>query len=164
MSAIVPFWPRTRPPIIGAVQVRTLSGIREAVAQVLAPRPEVLAGYICGSVASGRARPDSDVDVAVLVRPAVMKRHPSTYRLNLLADLRTALQRFDVDVVLLNTAPPALAQNVVRGGTVVCERSRAERIRFQVQALNRFLDTQPMRDLHIDSLKRRYAKRRAGGR
>lgn len=131
---------------------------------MLAARPEVLAGYIFGSVASGRARPDSDVDVAVLVKPTVMKRDPSAYRLNLMADLSAALHTFDVDVVLLNAAPPALAQNVVRGGTVVSERSRAERVRFQVQTLNRFLDTQPMRDLHLDRLKRRYAKGRARGR
>ncbi len=131
--------------------------VREAVAGVLASRPEVLAGYVFGSVSSGRARPTSDVDVAVLVNPAVMRRNPSKYRLNLMADLGAALHAFDVDLVLLNSAPPALAQNVVSGGAVVSERCRAERIRFQVHTLNRFLDTQPMRDLHIDRLKRRYA-------
>jgi len=146
------------------VRVRSLSLVREAVAGVLETRPEVLAGYIFGSVASGRARPNSDVDVGVLVTPSVIRRDPSKYRLHLMADLGAALESFDVDVVLLNTAPPALAQNVVRRGAVVSERSRADRVRFQVETLNRFLDTQPMRDLYLDRLKRRYAKGRGRGR
>jgi predicted nucleotidyltransferase len=143
--------------------VQVLSVARKAVAGVLAGRPEVLAGYIFGSLASGRARPNSDVDVAVLVSPAIMKRALSKYRLRLMADLGAALHTFDVDVVLLNTAPPALAQNVIKSGIVVSERSRADRVRFHVETLNRFLDTQPMRDLYLDRLKRRYARGGARG-
>jgi hypothetical protein len=63
-----------------------------------------------------------------------------------------------VHVVLLNAAPPALAQNIIAGGILVSERSRADRVRFQVETLNRFLDTQRMRDLYLDRLKRRYAR------
>ncbi len=143
--------------------MRSLSGVKKAVAGVLATRPEVLAAYVFGSTASGRTHSTSDVDVGVLVSPAVMRRDPSTYRLNLMADLGAALRTFDVDVVLLNTAPPALAQNVVCRGTVVSERSRADRVRFQVRTLNRFLDTQPIRDLALEQLKHRYAKDRGRG-
>lgn len=143
--------------------MRSLSGVKKAVAGVLATRPEVLAAYVFGSTASGRTHSTSDVDVGVLVSPAVMRRDPSTYRLNLMADLGAALRTFDVDVVLLNTAPPALAQNVVCRGTVVSERSRADRVRFQVRTLNRFLDTQPIRDLALEQLKHRYAKGRGRG-
>lgn len=146
------------------MQVRSLSGVKKAVAGIVATRPGVLAAYVFGSIASGRARPTSDVDVGVLVSPAVMRRDPSKYRLNLMADLGAALRRFDVDVVLLNTAPPALAHNVVSHGTVVSERSRVERVRFQVQAVSAFVDTQPIRDLALARLKRRYAKGPERGR
>ena len=149
--------------IISAV-VRSLSDVKKAVAGVVANRPEVLAAYVFGSTASGRARPASDVDVGVLVSPTVMRRAPSKYRLNLMADLGAALRTFDVDVVLLNTAPPALAHNVVCRGIVVSERSHVERVRFQVRTLNRFLDTQPIRDLALERLKHRYATRRGNGR
>ena len=152
---------RRAEPIIS--DVRSLSGVKKAVAGVLATRPEVLAAYVFGSTASGRTHSTSDVDVGVLVSPAVMRRDPSTYRLNLMADLGAALRTFNVDVVLLNTAPPALAQNVVCRGTVVSERSRADRVRFQVRTLNRFLDTQPIRDLALEQLKHRYAKGRGRG-
>jgi len=143
--------------IIVTVNARSLAAVRQTVAGVLDARPEVLAGYVFGSVASGRARPNSDVDVAVLVKPAVMARARSTYRLRLMADLGEALRTFNVDVVLLNAAPPALAQNVIAGGVLVSERSRGDRVRFQVETLNRFLDTQRMRDLYLGRLKRRYA-------
>ena len=144
--------------IISSVQRRSLSGVKKAVAGVVANRPEVLAAYVFGSTASGRARPTSDVDVGVLVSRNVM-RAPSKYRLNLMADLGAALRTFDVDVVLLNSAPPALAHNVVCRGTVVSERSHVERVRFQVRTLNRFLDTQPIRDVALERLKRRYRAR-----
>ena len=135
--------------------VRSLSDVKKAVADLVATRPEVLVAYVFGSTASGRARPTSDVDVGVLVSQTVMRRAPSTYRLNLMADLGSALRTCDVDVVLLNTAPPALAHNVVCRGTVVSERSHVERVRFQVRTLNRFLDTQPIRDVALEHLKRR---------
>jgi predicted nucleotidyltransferase len=132
------------------------------VARVLDARPEVLAGYVFGSVAAGRARSNSDVDVAVLLSPAAMKREPSRLRLRLLSDLGSALRSNHVDLVVLNTAPPALAQNVVAGGVVVSERSRSARVAFHVRTLNRFVDTQPLRDLHLERLKRRYASAARG--
>ena len=144
------------------MRLRSLSGVKKAVAGVVAERPEVLAAYVFGSTASGRARPTSDVDVAVLVSPSVMRRAPSKYRLNLMADLGAALRTFDVDVVLLNAAPPALAHNVVCRGAIVSERSHVERVRFQVRTVNQFLDTQPIRDLALERLKHRYARRGNG--
>jgi hypothetical protein len=75
-----------------------------------------------------------------------------------MADLRGALERSDVEVVILNEAAPVLAQNVVSKGKLVFERSRSARIRFQMRTLNEFLDTQPIRDYHLEVLKRRYRK------
>jgi hypothetical protein len=39
---------------------------------------------------------------------------------------------------------------------LVFERSRSARIGFQIRTLNVFLDTQPMRDQHLQALKKRY--------
>ena len=122
-----------------------------------------MAGYIFGSVASGRARPNSDIDVAVLVDASIPSRNLLKYRLGLISDFGSALGRTDVDVVVMNEAPPALAQNIIGKGKLVFERSRSARVAFQVRALNVFMDTEPMRRTYLQHLKRRYLKERIHG-
>lgn len=133
------------------------------LARVFADRPEIVAAYVFGSVASGRTRPDSDIDIGVLVDPKAVPRDRLKYRLRLIRDLGGALERFDVDVVIMNDAPPALAQNIIARGKLVFERSRAARIAFQIRTMNLFLDTEPMRRLYLKALKRRYLTRDARG-
>ena len=62
--------------------------------------------YVFGSVATGRVRPDSDVDVAVLLGTAIGPDRALNYRLRLMSELGSALGRSDIDVVILNHAPP----------------------------------------------------------
>jgi predicted nucleotidyltransferase len=138
-------------PRIGKDVVQTLS-------RAFSRRREVLAAYIFGSATSGRTRPDSDIDVAVLIDEKRLRKHPLYYRLDLISDLTTALGRADVDVVLMNEAPPDLAQNIITKGQRVFERSRSARVAFQVRTLNLFMDTEPMRRTYLRYLKRRYLK------
>lgn len=138
------------------MNVPALEHIADPTARLMASREEVLAAYLFGSSASGRLRPDSDVDIAVLVDERCFQEDLFDYRLRLSADLRDCLKRPDVEVVILNEVPPVLAHNVISKGKLIFERSRAARIFFQIRALNLFLDTQPMRDYHLKVLKRRY--------
>lgn len=116
-----------------------------------------------GSVATGRARPDSDVDVAVLVDTAARRVPVLEYRLDLMADLGAALHRNDVEVVVLNEAPPLLAHRVLSRGVLVFERSKSARVRFQVRTAARYLDRIPMIETHIRRLKRRVRERKRVG-
>lgn len=120
--------------------------IKEAVLKCLENYPEVSASYVFGSVATGRTHSGSDVDIAVLVEPSIMTSDAFRYRLKLMADLMAALGRDDVDLILLNEANPLLAHRILRDGRLILERSSSDRVRFQVRAFNRYLDTQPMRD------------------
>src|SRR5262245_2015768 len=140
------------------MSVPILQAAAEKIARLMSFRPEVLAAYIFGSVASGRARPNSDVDVAVLLDPAFIQRLPPRYRVDLIAETGAALEMFEVDVVLLNEAPPALAHNVLTKGKLVFERSRSARVAFQVKNLNLFLDLEPIHKVHLEYLRRRYLK------
>jgi len=134
--------------------VHDLDSVERAVLDSLQHYPEVLAAYVFGSVARGQTHTGSDVDIAVLVSDEVMKSDSLEFRLKLIGDLTSALGRSDVDVVLLNEAPPLLAHRVLRDGKLVLERSASARVRFQVHTVNRYLDTQPMRDLYLGYLKR----------
>jgi uncharacterized protein len=134
--------------------LRSLEQIEPALRSLLEQRPEILVGYLFGSVVCGRARPDSDVDIAVLVADEVMADDSFRYRLNRISDLMSVLKRDDVDFVLLNEAPPLLAHRILRYGKLVFERSPSARVAFQVRTMNRYSDTQPMRHLYLSYLKK----------
>ena len=128
--------------------------VKSAVLKCVSRRREVQAAYIFGSVAAGRARPDSDVDIAVLVSERSQPADRLKYRLGLMTDLGSSLKRPDVDVVVLNEAPPLLAHRVLSKGILIFERSASARVRFQVQTASRYLDLIPMYETQIRYLKK----------
>ena len=91
------------------------------VSRVVSHRPEIQAAYIFGSVAHGRTHPDSDIDIAVLLGRRLPDSRALSYRLRLGSDLGVALGRSDVQLVILNQAPPLLAHRVLSQGTLVFE-------------------------------------------
>ena len=135
------------------------ASIERSIARSVSRRPEVLAAYVFGSTVTARARADSDIDVAVLVDESVRRSRMLAYRLDLMADLGAALHRRDVDIVVLNEAPPLLAHRVLSRGKLLFERSRSARVRFQVRTAARYLDLVPMYETFI-----RYSKKRARAR
>jgi predicted nucleotidyltransferase len=105
----------------------------EALVAFLAAQPDVLAAYLFGSHATGRARPESDVDVAVLLSGTdAMERFERL--LGLMGEVEEALGRRPADVVVLNDAPPLLAHQVLAHGWLIFERDRAARVEFEVRA------------------------------
>ncbi len=121
-----------------ATLVRTLQ-------DALTSRPEVLEAYLFGSQAHGTARTDSDVDVAVYVDPAALEGPIGWggYDAELGADLIGALGRNDVDVVVLNRAPPLLYYLVLRDGTRLVTRDAMATTTREAQALSRYFDYIP---------------------
>ncbi|MBI4885780.1 MAG: nucleotidyltransferase domain-containing protein [Acidobacteria bacterium] len=136
------------------MKVLGTSPLARAVARCASTRREVAAAYVFGSVATGRTRADSDVDVAVLLARPLPPNRSLRYQLKLMADLGSALHRSDVDLVLLNDASPLLAHRVLSKGRLVFERSRSARVRFQVRTASRYADVIPMYETHIRYLKR----------
>ena len=130
-----------------------LTALTQAVRRSVSRQRDVSAAYVFGSVAAGRARPDSDLDVAVLLDPRVRHGDALTRRLQLMADLGAALGRSDVDVVILNDAPLLLAHRVLSRGRLVFARSAAARVRFQVRTAARYLDFVPVLEAHVRALK-----------
>ena len=115
--------------------------IVERVRTVLERRPEVLEGYLFGSVARGESQPHSDVDVAVY-----LEREPYTpygYQADLTADLMAGLGMNEIDVVILNRAPPLLYHQVLRDGLRLLSRDPAATTTREGQALSRYFDWVP---------------------
>jgi predicted nucleotidyltransferase len=98
-----------------------------------------------GSVVSGRARPTSDLDVAVLGREVV---DLDSVFLALAPKLKTPR----LDLVDLRRAGPILAFEAARSGVVLFERTRAVFRQFQSLASRRYADTRKLREAQRRSL------------
>lgn len=126
----------------------------EDIRGVLDRRGDVRLAYVFGSVARQRARPRSDVDVAILFvgesKPSVMDE--------LTEELEDAAGR-RVDLIDLATASPLLAHQVVSTGTCIVCRHPRERSAFETRTVLRYLDT-----AHLRRLQHRYLAKRVQDR
>lgn len=114
-----------------------------------AARPAgVASAYLFGSHARGTAHRESDVDVAVLLDYEVFSARGARAReaLRLCTELVAVTHSNQVDVVVLNDAPPELAAGVVsRGRRLYCTDEAADHA-FVRTALLRHADIRPFLD------------------
>lgn len=105
---------------------------------------EIVAAFVFGSVGRGSAGPLSDVDIAVLLDEAVpVEESGYGYLADLTAELIHALHRNDVDLIVLNTAPPLLKHQVLRRGRLLFCRSGSHLAEFRLRAFNEYQDWLP---------------------
>lgn len=103
---------------------------------------DLTAVYLFGSVATGRAGANSDVDIGVLYRQAPARTllgQPFEAEARLAERLGRAVQ-----IVVMNDAPPDLVHRILRDGVLVLERDRAARVDFEVRLRNEWFDLQPI--------------------
>ncbi|HVS63472.1 MAG TPA: nucleotidyltransferase domain-containing protein [Thermoanaerobaculia bacterium] len=132
----------------------------DRLSAALAELPVVRLAWLFGSQTTGSARPDSDVDVAVLVdcrqsvdgKPSrddetvsgIDARRATIWRLA--GRLGREVGSHRLDLVLLNDAPPLLRHRVVRDGRLLIERSPEERVRFVRRTIREVQDFQVRRE------------------
>lgn len=110
---------------------------------ILAQDCRVQAVYGFGSRVHGNAGPLSDVDIAVSLSAPI----PLDEELRLRADVVTALHRDDVDLVILNDAPPLLVYEVVTRGVRLFARDALAMDEFEHRSIMEYFDTQYLRDV-----------------
>ena len=106
--------------------------------------PEIVFALLFGSRARGTHRPDSDWDVAVYLRTDLTARERFKLRVRLSAELEDL---GDVDVVVLNDAPPLLAHRALKGKRLFV-RDGVAFVRFFVRTLGESEDQRYWRELH----------------
>lgn len=130
-------------------------------------RREIAFAYIFGSTASGRRHRHSDVDVAVFVEHRLAtaaddRSGRGGYLANLTGLAMDALESNDVGLVILDAAPPLLADRVARRGYLVFSRDEPRRLRWLVETKSRYCDLRPYRELLRHALTRRVRSGRFG--
>jgi predicted nucleotidyltransferase len=116
---------------------------REQLQIYFAGQPAVLLAYLFGSHARGQGSPLSDIDIGVLHEQGMDKKVSFDLRLALIGDLMGIFHENDVDVVILNEAPLALAYRVLRDGVLLYGRDKQTRVLYQADTVSRYLDFKP---------------------
>lgn len=133
------------------------------LAAFLATQPDVIAAYLFGSLAEGRATSHSDVDTAILFTDASDPLAIGDRQLQLMGELERFTDR-EMDVVILNTAPSILQNQVLRHGRLIYERDRLARVDFEVRAGKIYMDLKPMNDFFTKVLFKEIKEVGLGGR
>ncbi len=129
--------------------------IDQVVAVITNSYPEVVLAYLFGSQARGIANRLSDVDIAVLVRENRTAEQCLNTQICLMQDLTAALERNDVDVVILNRAKLPLRHQVLRYGQLIYCIDDQARYRFTYETNRDYLDM-----AHLYKVQREYLYRR----
>lgn len=107
----------------------------------------VKVAYLFGSYAKDTALLTSDIDIAILLGGEIdTSQHLELLSL-LNAELIKILERNDVDVIVLNIAPPLLRYKVFANGKTIFSDSEKDRVQFEVKAMRDYFDTRPLRDI-----------------
>jgi uncharacterized protein len=121
-----------------------------AMTAFLAAQPDVRTAYLFGSVAEGTANAMSDVDVAVLLLQCLGAEAELERRIELVVALEPYADR-EVQLVVLNSAPPVLAHEVIRRGTLLFQRDEEERVAFESLVYRMYRDFLPRADAFYEA-------------
>lgn len=110
-----------------------------------APSLGLISAYLFGSLAEERTHRESDIDLGVYLD---YQRYPTSQsrfeaHLDLIRVLGPALGRNDLDLVVLNDAPPSLSRHIiVAGRRVFCSDADADHA-FRRTTFSRAADLEP---------------------
>ena len=115
-----------------------------AISSLLQHHSEIFAAYLFGSFVTKESF--ADIDLGILLR-----REPEDileYEIELESKLEK-LDRFRLDVRVLNRAPISFAQNVIRYGRVIIDREPNIRSDFESYVLKKYFDFARFRQIYL---------------
>lgn len=131
---------------------------RAAIVSLLEPFGEIEFAYLFGSRAAGKARPDSDWDVGVYLDEKLSAGERAEVHRRIAAGIPIGL---DVDLVILNDAPPLLGHRALAGEALFI-RDRDLFGRVFVRVVGESLDQAWWRDMHRRARLKRIEEGRFG--
>lgn len=136
----------------------------EKLKEVFQSYSYIASAYLFGSYASGKITPDSDVDIAILLKGNAPKGRTLLHEEDYMAyQIAKMLGVKEVDLIDLNIRGLIFQHNVIRTGTVIYDDDPALRIKFESNVIIRFCDFEPtlryIEKYQLQGRIRRYANR-----
>jgi len=110
------------------------------VESYLRAREDIAFAYLFGSLAQNKATLLSDVDIAVYLIEGKL----TDKRLEILGDLIDILKTDNIDLVILNTAPPTLRMKIIQTKKILADNSPYIRHVFESATMRTYFDFSKM--------------------
>ena len=117
----------------------SFSDFLEVLEKYCRAKKEIIAAYLFGSFAAGKATPFSDVDIALLTPPAKNRMVTFHAKLEYHTELSDLIKK-NVDIVLLREAGEMLSYQVLKFGCLIFERDRDAHREFVAKRVIQCLD------------------------
>ena len=124
-------------------------------------RPEVRTLFIFGTFDTPFEREDSDIDIAVLVNPAITMDALESLK-NEYYSASAGFSLRCVDIIILNSAPSGLKHRILKTGRFVIDRDPGYRKHFTARSVQEYFDYRFIEDIYFDKMGKRLRKA-AGG-
>jgi len=111
--------------------------IMEALRKIFKSEEKILVAYLFGSQAKKLNTKISDVDIAILLSET--PKNLFEYYLYMVNKLSGTVGD-NLDLIILNTAPPMLKHQIIKYGKIIYTRDEKERIKFEARAESEYLD------------------------
>ncbi len=115
--------------------------IKEKIREVLEGRNEITLAYLYGSSVRGHLRDDSDLDLGIVLNKGFDPDPLYTAQIARKIEMQTHFDR-ELDVRILNGMPPRFLRQVI-DGELVFSRNESERVNFEMQVIDSYLDFKP---------------------
>lgn len=127
--------------------------IRSALLKI----PQVEYAYLFGSFSAGKAKKNSDVDVAVMLSSKLTQKQRFDLRLELMGVLSKALKK-PLDVVILNNISSIFLKYVIiQEGKPIYIKDELKYLAFESQTLGEYFDFAPFLETYNHYYVQKYA-------
>lgn len=134
--------------------MREITTNLKSIVKILQKYKVVLA-FVFGSTTKGKLTKLSDLDLAILLDKSVSDKKCFQIRLLLLDSLGKIIKSRPLDVIVLNEAPPLLAQAVATRGKVIYCQDENLKSSFQRKTLKNYDDAIYLRKVYYRYLEDR---------
>jgi predicted nucleotidyltransferase len=110
--------------------------------EILERDEDIQFAYLYGSQAYGSTYFESDVDIAVYLKPADIKEYVKKEK-ELTSILITQLHTDKIDLRILNVSPFLLQYKIIKEGIPIVIRDEVERVDFETRVMNKFFELKP---------------------
>ncbi len=114
---------------------------------------DVIAVYLHGSRAKGYAAPDSDTDVAIVVKDRSKLKRGAFSSYNVAGEIEDILSIKEPDIrVVDRSSSPIFLFEIISCAEVLYQKNALAKLSFEEKVLESYYDTEHMRDIYRDYL------------
>jgi predicted nucleotidyltransferase len=135
----------------------------EKLKDIFSDYPYIASAYLFGSHVSGEISPESDVDIAILLKKTAPRGRELIHAEDYLAyKIAKRLEVIEVDLIDINNKGSLFQHNVLRTGILIYDGDPAFRIKFETRTIIHFCDFEPtlryIEKLQLQGRIERYAR------